>query len=61
MVEKRDVELTSPYKYIKNTSACGTILTEYLLKACRRSHKPKLQERSLCNQVEQREKGEELG
>ena len=38
MAEQRDMELTSSHKYITNTSTCGTVLTEYLPKACRRSH-----------------------
>lgn len=32
MVEQKDVELSSPDKYIK----CGTVLTEYKVKAVRR-------------------------
>lgn len=31
MVAEVDMELTSSHKYIKNTSTCGTILTEYPL------------------------------
>lgn len=38
MAEKKDMELTSSHKYTKNNYTCETILTEYLLQACRRSH-----------------------
>lgn len=31
MAEKKDMELTSSHKYIKNNYTCETILTEYLL------------------------------
>ena len=41
MAEQRDMELTSPSDmYIKNTSICGAILTEYPLEAYR-SHTTK--------------------
>lgn len=32
MAGQKDVELTSPHKYVKNTSTTGTILTEHQLK-----------------------------
>ena len=41
MVEKEDMEFTSPQKYIKNTSTNGTILTDHLLNTSRRPWKPK--------------------
>ena len=40
--EEKDVKLTSSHKYIRNTSTCGTILTEYTLNSGRRSHKTKI-------------------
>lgn len=44
-----------PQITLKNTSICGTVLTEYLLKAGRRAH-IKLQETFPCERVGKREK-----
>ena len=57
MADQEDVELTSPHKHIKNTSTCGTVLTENQLKASRRSLiQPKLKERFPHNWVGQKKK-----
>ena len=40
MVYKKNVELPSSHKYIKNTSTNGTILTEHLLNTGRRPQTP---------------------
>ena len=50
------MKLTASHKYIKNTSTCGTVLTEYLLNAGRRRWTTKRARKSLCNQVGQKEK-----
>lgn len=43
MVEKEDVELTSPHEYIKNTPTRGTIFTENQLETGRRTRvKPQM-------------------
>ena len=39
--EQKDMDLILSHKYIKNTSTCGTILTEYVLDSGR-SHKTKI-------------------
>ena len=36
------MELTFSHKYLKNTSTCGIILTDYLLNAGRKSHTNKV-------------------
>ena len=46
MAEEKDVEFISSHKYMKNTSTCGTIFTEYLLNAGRDLIIPKLQEKN---------------
>lgn len=56
MAEEEDVELTLPNKYIRNTSACGTFLTENQLEADQTSSiQSQLQERSPHNSVEQQQ------
>lgn len=50
MPEYEDLEVTTPYKDIKNTPICGTVLTENQLETGRRSLlQSKLQERSSHN------------
>ena len=52
IVQQEDMDLTSSPKHIKNTSACGTILTENQLETGRRSlTQAKLQGRAPPNQV----------
>lgn len=41
MAEKKDVELNSSHKYIKNITTYGTILTEYPLNTGKRPHTTK--------------------
>ena len=48
-------------KYNKNTSTCGTILTENLLNAGRISHTNKATRKILHNRVGQKKKKKELG
>ena len=56
MAEEEDVELTLPNKYIRNTSACRTFLTENQLEADQTSSiQSQLQERSPHNSVEQQQ------
>ena len=62
------MELTSSHKYIKNTSTCGTLLTEHLLNAGRRPQTSERARKSPCNWVGQkkeeklkREKGTMMG
>ena len=63
MAEQEDMELTSPHKHIKNTSTCGTILTENKLETVRRTPiQPKLQERfQVIEQDGKRHRLENLG
>ena len=49
--------LTFSHKYIKNTSTCGTVLTEHLLNAGRRPQTPKRARKSPHNWVGQKKKG----
>ena len=49
----RDVELTSSYTYIKNTSTYGAVLTEHLWKLVENLIQPELQERSPCNRQDE--------
>ena len=52
VVQQENVKLTYSYRHIKNTSTCGTILTENQLETGRRSLiQPKLQEISPHNQA----------
>lgn len=46
MAEEKDVEFISSHKYMKNTSTCGTIFTEFLLNAGRDLIMPKLREKN---------------
>ena len=46
MAEEKDVEFISSHKYMKNTSTCGTMFTEFLLNAGRDLIMPKLQEKN---------------
>ena len=46
----------SPHRYIKNTSTCGTTLTEHLLNADRRPQTSKRARKSPCNWVGQKKK-----
>lgn len=41
IVEYKDIDLTNSNKYIKHTSTCVPVLTEYLLNAGRRAHTTK--------------------
>ena len=62
MAEEKDVEFISSHKYMKNTSTCGTIFTEYLLNAGRDLIIPKLQEKkSPHNQEDKRKNGNQDG
>ena len=45
MEKQKDMELISPHKYIKNASTSGSTLTEYPLRAGRRSHTAKATKR----------------
>lgn len=44
VMEYEDMELTSPHKHIKNTSTCGTFLTENPLQTGRSPIQPKLKD-----------------
>lgn len=58
------MKLTSSHKYVKNTSTCGTILSEYLLNTGRRLHTSERTRKSphKHNRVEQKTKvRKELG
>ena len=61
MLEEQDVKLTFSHKYIKNTSTCLIILTEYLLNAGRRPQTSERARKSLHNWVGQKKKEREKG
>ena len=56
MVKEKDMEITFPHKYIKNTSICGTTPTENLLNAGRRPQTPQKARNSPRIWVEQKKK-----
>ena len=56
MAEQQDVTLPFSHKYIKNTSTCGTILTEYLLNTARTPQTAERARKSPCNQVGKKKK-----
>ena len=55
------MELTFSHKYTKNTSTCGMILTEHLLKHGRRPQASERTRKSSCNNKKKNQKGIRMG
>ena len=54
------MELTFYHNYIENTTACGTVLTEHLLKHGRRTQASERTRKSSCNN-KKNQKGIRMG